>query len=97
MVSAYRYAAPALLTWTDIYSSAIAPVLPAWWMQVRGVSTTAWMQEVEQRRSSCRGAQAFPASPGCLPETPVLAIARTGLFRPTGLTTCPFVLRHTQG
>jgi hypothetical protein len=32
--------------------------------------------------SSCRGAEAFPAIGGA-PETPVLAIARTGLFRPT--------------
>ncbi|MDI1278285.1 hypothetical protein [Methylobacter sp.] len=28
------------------------------------MSTTAWMQEVEQRRSSCRGAEAFPADSG---------------------------------
>ncbi|HEY8035615.1 MAG TPA: hypothetical protein VIF37_08505 [Methylobacter sp.] len=26
------------------------------------MSTTAWMQEVEQRRSSCRGAEAFTTS-----------------------------------
>ncbi|HEY8036420.1 MAG TPA: hypothetical protein VIF37_12640 [Methylobacter sp.] len=34
------------------------------------MSTTAWAQEVEQRRSSCRGAEAFPAHHQDLPETP---------------------------
>ena len=34
------------------------------YMSVRGESTTAWMQAVEQRRSSCRGSDKF--SPGYL-------------------------------
>ena len=36
---------------------------------------------------------------GCLPETPVLAIARTGLFRPTSSESCEAweLTKHQQG
>ncbi|HEY8036803.1 MAG TPA: hypothetical protein VIF37_14580 [Methylobacter sp.] len=50
------------------------------------MSTTAWMQEVEQRREQLPRSGSFSGRfARCAPETPVFASAQTSLLRPTGL------------
>ncbi|MDP1664796.1 MAG: hypothetical protein Q8L79_06670 [Methylobacter sp.] len=57
------------------------------------MSTTAWMQEVEQRRSSCRGAEAFPTHVNLKPRRrEVLHFIVTTLERSTFTPVCPRII-----